>query len=74
MDFTRFNRIFRFSKYQWFELLGHYIIHKLDIFDITDRDDVADMESYKYDNNAYIWEKIIHGIMKGLGNWYYDYW
>lgn len=58
----------------WFELLGHYIIHKLDIFDLTDRDDVADMGSYKYDNNAYIWENIIHGIMQGLENWYYDKW
>jgi len=58
----------------WFELLGHYIIHKLDIFDLTDRDDVADMGSYKYDNNAYIWENIIHGIMEGLENWYYDKW
>ena len=58
----------------WFELLGHYIIHKLDIFDLTDRDDVADMGSYVYDNNAYIWENIIHGIMKGLENWYYDKW
>ena len=58
----------------WFELLGHYIIHKLDIFDLTDRDDVADMGSYKYDNNAYIWENIIHGIMEGLENWYYYKW
>ena len=58
----------------WFELLGHYVIHKLDIFDLTDRDDVADMGSYKYDNNAYIWENIIHGIMEGLENWYYDKW
>jgi hypothetical protein len=58
----------------WFELLGHYIIHKLDIFELTDRDDVADMGSYKYDNNAYIWENIIHGIMEGLENWYYDKW
>lgn len=57
----------------WFELLGHYLIHIIDIFDITDRDDIADMGNYRIDSNAYIWESIIHGIIKGLENWYYDY-
>jgi hypothetical protein len=34
------------------------VVSKADIFDITDRDDIADIGSYKYDNNAYIWESI----------------
>ena len=58
----------------WFELLGHYIIHKLDIFDITDRDDVADMGSFAEDENARFFEIIIHGLIEGLKNWYYDKW
>jgi hypothetical protein len=42
----------------WLELIAHYVVSKADIFDITDRDDIADIGSYKYDNNAYIWESI----------------
>lgn len=58
----------------WFELLGHYIIYKLDIFDITDRDDIADMGSFEEDGNARFFEIIIHGLIEGLENWYYDKW
>ena len=57
----------------WFELLGHYVFHKMDVFDLTDRDDVADMGNYENDSNAYIWECIIHGVINGLESWYYGY-
>ena len=42
----------------WLELIAHYVVSKADVLDITDRDDIADIGSYKYDNNAYIWESI----------------
>ena len=58
----------------WFELLAHYIVHKLDVFDITDRNDVADMGSFLEDGNARFFEIIIHGLIEGLENWYYDKW
>ena len=38
------------------ELNAHYIVHKIDVFDLTDRDDLADMGSYQRDANAQAWE------------------
>ena len=56
----------------WFELLGHYIVHKSDVFDITDSDDIADMGSFAQDGNACLFEITIHCLKEVLENWYYD--
>ena len=56
----------------WFELVGHYLLHKIDKLDLFESDNIADMGNYENDDNAQFWEKVIHGIMEGLENAYYD--
>ena len=46
----------------WLELYVHYIVHKLDTRDLIDNDDVADMGSFKKDDNAWIFEFVIESI------------
>ena len=53
---------------------NHDKSYKLDIFNITDRDDVADIGNFAEDENARFFEIIIHGLIEGLENWYYDKW
>ena len=56
----------------WLELVGHYLLHQIDILDLFENDNIADMGNYENDDNAEFWEKLIHGIMEGLENAYYD--
>ena len=56
----------------WFELFAHYVVHKIDIFDLTDRDDIADIGRPEVDNNANFFEVMIRGIISGLENHFYD--
>ena len=57
----------------FYELLGHYFVYKIDIFELTHRDNIAEMGSPQKDSNAWIWEDLIPGIISGLEAWYYDY-
>ena len=63
----------RTSQGIYYELLGHYIVHRLDFFDWIDNDDVAEMGTPAIDTNAWVWEDLIPGIISGLEAWYYDY-
>ena len=40
----------------YYELLGHYIFYKLDVFDVIDNDNQADIANPEKDPNAWIWE------------------
>ena len=40
----------------WFELVAHYVVHKIDLLDLTDADDVANIGNFENDTNAWVWE------------------
>jgi hypothetical protein len=42
----------------WIEIMAHYVFNKIDIIDIVENDNVADMGSFENDSNAYIWESL----------------
>ena len=48
------------------ELIAHYVVYKIDIFDITDRDNEADIGNYDIDNNAWFWEFVMHLLTNSL--------
>ena len=47
-------------------MVCHYIGYKIDIFDVDERCDVADMGTTSEDSNADLWEILIHAFIKGL--------
>lgn len=48
----------------WIEIMAHYVFNKIDIFDIVENDNVADMGSFENDSNAYIWESLTWSSIK----------
>ena len=52
----------------WFELVAHYVVHKIDFLDITDADDIANIGNFEKDTNAWFWEL----CMNLFGNIFFD--
>ena len=52
----------------WFELVAHYVVHKIDFLDITDADDIANIGNFENDTNAWFWEL----CMNLFGNIFFD--
>lgn len=48
----------------WIEIMAHYVFNKIDIIDIVENDNVADMGSFENDSNAYIWESLTWSSIK----------
>ena len=53
----------------WFELISHYVVYKIDVFDIIDNDNIADIGNYGNDKNAIVWEYAVFLVKYGKAKW-----